>query len=187
LDGFEPQLYRKINLSFIPLVNPQGYNQKRRYNDKSQKSNTGFCHADNGDTPSDEGIILIKNAKLLTASAKNGFLSLHEDITSKKYYLYTFEHTPEPGPFTAILKSELDRFWPGQPLNEAYVTTDANGETDVFVKDGVVYKLCDGSCEDWLFHEGSLVTAATETPGTYPLNQRVKANQAIITKFIEQF
>lgn len=184
LEEFDPNLFQHVNLSFIPVVNPVGFNLGRRYNDKNEKTNCGFCHPENEDHPSREGIILIKNFPLIKASAKDGFLSLHEDATSEKFYLYTFERTPEPGTFTHSLRDEEAKFFK-DPLDGELVTTDACSGKGVLVENGIVYRLCDGSFEDWLFHEGTVRAAVTETPGKFKLKERVNASMALIGKFIE--
>ncbi len=184
LEIFDPNLYRKVNLSFIPLVNPVGFNNGKRYNEKNEKTNCGFCHQERGDRPSQEGIILLKNSQLLRGASKHGFLSLHEDIDSSKYYLYTFEREDQPTTWTLGLRDVLGSFFQ-EPLHEETVTTDAQSDKGVWVENGIVYKLCDGSCEDWLFHEGAIKTMASETPGKFPLKQRIEANVAIMNKFIE--
>lgn len=184
LEGFDPNLYQHVNLSFIPIINPVGFNACDRYNDKNEKTNCGFCHPEQGDPPSREGVILLKNFPILKASARDGFLSLHEDITSDKYYLYTFERTPEPGPFTYAMRDEIAKFF-DVPLDNEIVSTDAMGGKGVLVSNGIVYRLCDGSFEDFCFHEGTVRAVVTETPGQFKLQQRVDAGVAVMNKFIE--
>jgi hypothetical protein len=184
LEEFDPNLYQHVNLSFIPIVNPVGFDLGERYNDKKEKTNCGFCHPEQGDAPSHEGVILIKNSQILKVSARDGFLSLHEDVTSEKYYLYTFERSKEPTQFTYLLRDEIGKFFE-VPLDNETVTTDASGGKGVLVQNGIVYRLCDGSFEDWLFHEGTIMAAVTETPGKFKLQRRIDASVALITKFIE--
>lgn len=184
LELFDPNLYKKVNLSFIPIVNPIGFNKRKRYNDKNEKTNCGFCHPESGDRPSQEGIILLKNAQLLRAASRHGFLSLHEDVTTDKFYLYTFEREQEPTNFTYVIRDVLGSFFT-TPLHGETVTTDTNGGKSTVVENGIVYKLCDGSFEDFLFHEGTLRAVVTETPGMCSLNTRIRANATIITEFIE--
>jgi len=184
LEAFDPNLYKKVHLSLIPIINPVGFNKNQRYNDEKERTNCGFCHPESGDRPSQEGIILLKNSQLLKNSSKHGFLSLHEDIPSEKFYLYTFERETEYTAFTRELRDTLGSFFK-DPLHGETVTTDAHGGDGILVENGIVYKLCDGSFEDWLFHEGTIKAATTETPGKYPLKIRINANMALITKFIE--
>jgi len=185
LETFDPNLYTKVNLSFVPIVNPVGFSKCQRYNDEGEKSNCGFCHPESGDRPSKEGIILLKNFPLLRSSAKHGFLSLHEDVTTTKTYIYSFERTPELSDFTLQMRDVLTQYFP-ELLDDEYVVTDAKGKERGFAKDGIVWKLCDGSFEDYLFHEGTLRCFVTETPGkNIPIKKRVLASQAIIEEFIK--
>jgi hypothetical protein len=185
LEEFDPQLFYSFNLSFIPIINPVAYQLGRRYNLKNEKSNCGFYNTKaSGDKPSEEGIILLKNLPLLKACSRDGFLSLHEDITSSKYYVYTFERTDAPGRFTNEMRNTLAGFFT-DPLDNELVTVDALGGHGVMVNNGIVYKLEDGSLEHWLFTEGTVRVAVTETPGKFKLNERVKASMALIGKFIE--
>jgi hypothetical protein len=184
LEAFDPNLYQKVNLSFVPIVNPAGFNKCQRYNDKGEKTNCGFCHPESGDSPSREGIILLKHFPLLKASAKHGFLSLHEDVTTTKSYLYSFERMDEPGGATRQMLGVLTQYFP-ELLDDEWVVTDAKGKERGLARDGIVWKLCDGSFEDYLFHEGSLRCFVTETPAkNIPIKKRILASQAIITEFI---
>lgn len=185
LENFDPNLHPKVNLSFLPIVNPVGFNKCQRYNDEGEKNNCGFCHPESGDQPSREGVILLKNFPLLKASARHGFLSLHEDIDTTKTYLYAFERTEEPSNLTLQLRGVLTQFFP-ELLDDEYVVTDAKGKERALAQNGIVWKLCDGSLEDYLFHEGSSHCFVTETPGKdIPIKQRILASQAIIEEFIK--
>ncbi len=185
LEGFDPQLFRNVNLSFIPIINPVAYNLGKRYNHKNEKSNCGFYDSHrSGDIPSEEGIVLLKNLSLLKACSQDGFLSLHEDIGSSKFYLYTFERTDKPGRFTHAMRDKLAEFFPDSLDNEL-VTVDAMSNEGVMVRDGIVYRLEDGSLEHWLFTEGTNRSVTTETPGGFKLETRIEANVALIEKFIK--
>jgi hypothetical protein len=176
----------RADVSFIPIVNPEGFDEGKRYNSKNEKSNCGFCHPESGDKPSKEGVILMRQMPMLKMLSKDGFMSLHEDVNSKEFYLYTFEHSDEPGKFTEVMKDELKRHF-DKALDGEVVSADATNsakDKKVTAKDGVVFKLCDGSFEDWLFHEGVPRCIVTETPGTDKLQDRVDAGVALINRFI---
>lgn len=186
LENFDPIVYNNINLSFIPLVNPVAYNTRRRYNDKDERSNCGFYGSERtGDNPSREGVILLKHAQLLKQSSRDGFLSLHEDIDSSKFYLYTFERSPDPTRFTYEMRDCGASFCVNGVLDNELVTADTQGTEGIMVKEGVVYRLSDGSLEHWLFTEGSQVAVVTETPGKMKLIERMTASVALIEKFIK--
>jgi hypothetical protein len=172
---------RQVDVSFIPIVNPYGFARKKRYGYSDIPTNQGFCHTD--DKLSPEAQILYDNIELLRPLAHDGFLSLHEDVTVKEYYLYTFEQGQEPGKFTKAMKKELSKHFLKPYDGVAY--SGPNTTEGPRCEDGLVYKFCDGSFEDLLFHKGVPKVAVTETPGKYRLDRRVKAGQGIIQRFVE--
>jgi len=191
IETFDITLFSRVDLSFLPVANPIAFHRGHRYNDRKEPSNCGFCHPESGERPSQEGVILLKHAQLLKLAAKDGFLSLHEDITEKKCYIYSFEHGDSPTQFTYDLRDELIKFF-GPPLDGEPVVADATMTTEMrynkgstIAHDGIVFKHCDGSFEDWLFHEGTAKCIVTETPGKESLARRIKANIAMINKFIK--
>lgn len=178
----------KIDISFLPVVNPVGFHLGQRYNNQKEKSNCGFCHPEIGDAPSTEGQILIHNEHILKRLARDGFLDLHEDSTETSYYLYSYEHGETPSDFAKSIRDVEGRFF------EKYggkVVTDGssvmlNGQTEpARVSEGIVFNLCDGSYEDFRMHAGVKHSICTETPGKMRISKRVNANMAIIDKFIE--
>jgi hypothetical protein len=178
LESGPPGLFEQANLAFLPLVNPTGFSLGRRRNDWDENPNLGFCPASQNyqARPSREGALLLTHLPRLMRLARDGFVSLHEDADRDKFYLFTFERTPEPGPFTRALYQAERRFFEPQPdgVLEDYV-----------VKDGLIYRACDGTFEDRLFHEGLARTACTETPGRLDLPRRIAANRAIIQAAVE--
>lgn len=185
LKTHDENVWKKIDLSFIPIVNPYGFAKGTRYGESGKKTNAGFCHTKELEgEPSPEGQILIDSISIIRPLAQDGFLSLHEDKSERGYYLYTFEHGPEPGKFTQGLKREIGKHF-HRPVDGIRVFTDAQKEYGPMVKDGLIYRLCDGTFEDWLFHLGVPRCAVTETPGKYRLARRVEAGVAIIDKFIQ--
>lgn len=180
-------ILKKVDISFLPVVNPTGFNIGRRYNTWGEKDNCGFCHKETtGDVLSKEGDILMSHKELLVEIASDGFLSLHEDCeVHDQYYMYSFEKTQEPGQFSCkMLETLADHF--SRPVNGVSVTQDAKMNTPPFVVNGLVYKYCDGSFEDFLFHEGVPIVVVTETPSLRcRLSKRVDANVDVIERFAE--
>ncbi len=197
IEMFDPNLFTKVDLSFLPVVNPVAFNKGQRYNNKKQKSNQGFCHPESGDRPSDEGVILLQNSQLLKSAARNGFLALHEDVaaylgdaSASTYYIYAYEHTKEPTEFARAMRDELGKFFPTMLEDEdirsdtTWTTEMKHNKNSLKAKEGIIFRHCDGGFDDWLFHEGS-TCIVTETPGNFPLNRRIEAQMAMISKFIE--
>lgn len=167
------------NLSFLPIVNPTGFRKGRRTNDWGENPNRGFIHNNpEQSTLSKEGHILVKHLSYIKDLAKDGFISLHEDVEVDKFYIYTFEDFEVPGPFSNMLRKEEQKYF------QAYPDGVLEGG---FVSDGVIFRYCDGSFEDLLFHEGIPRTACTETPGLLSIESRIRANTGIITAFANFF
>ena len=168
-----------VNLSILPLLNVTGFVAGTRKNRWGEDPNRGFCHTPSGrPEPSHEGILLMRNLPLLRDLARDGFLSLHEDTETHQFYLYTFENTAVPGAFSEMLRSAESEFF------EACPDGMVEGAS---VSRGIVFRFCDGSFEDLMFHAGIPSTAATETPGLLPLARRVDANGHIIKAFVDYF
>jgi len=174
------------DISFIPIVNTQGFAKGTRYNSYGEVSNAGFCHPERHDKPSREGQILIHNIDMLRAAAADGFLSLHEDAGEKRYYMYSFEGTPAPGEFTQGLLNTLGKHFKTYIDGESiWLDTSLKKDRGPFVTNGIVYRHCDGSFEDWMFHLGVPRVAVTETPGQYQLRRRITAGADVIDTFIQ--
>jgi hypothetical protein len=173
LESSPPELFERARLAFLPLVNPTGFRAGRRRNDWDENPNLGFCPASQSlqAQPSREGALLLSHLPRLMGLARDGFVSLHEDTDMETFYLFTFERTAAPGPFTRALYQVERRFFEPQP--------DGPLE-DYVVQDGLIYRACDGTFEDRLFHEGLARTACTETPGRLGLERRIAANAAIV-------
>jgi len=191
LSNCDTSILRKVDLSFIPLVNPVGFKKGTRYSTPGEKSNQGFCHPEKGEKRSREGEIIYSNIDLLMPLAKDGYLSLHEDILLKEYYVYTFEKRSRDMIARGLLKTLSNHF----PKSLTGLTTagmsaeqiEASNEPSVMVTNGWVNhnKLHDGSLEDFFYHANVPRIAVSETPGLYTLKRRVNAGYDVIEKFIE--
>lgn len=177
LEEYYPKIFEKINISFLPLVNPTGFRRGARRNDWNENPNDGFCHTSSGKPePSREGQILLNHIDQIKMLAKDGFVSLHEDFEQDKFYLYTFEHANAPGKFSTSLRSELAAFF--DPVPDGMIEgAKACG--------GIIFNSCDSSFEDFLFHEGISLTACTETPGLLEISKRIEANSHVIHGLVE--
>jgi hypothetical protein len=164
------------NLSFLPIVNPTGFKSCRRSNDWGENPNRGFIHSNpEQSTLSREGHILVEHLSSIKLLAKDGFISLHEDIEMEKFYIYTFENAEVPGAFSETLRNEEQKYF------QAHSDGMLEGG---LVSKGIIFRYCDGSFEDLLFHEGIPRTACTETPGLLHIDSRIEANAGIITAFV---
>ncbi len=172
------EFFDHANVSFLPLVNPTGFRNNRRTNAWGEDPNRGFWHTESNHVKaSREGRILIEHLDLLTLLARDGFVSLHEDVELTQFYLYTFEDSDAPGSFSRLLRDEQAKYFEPVP----------DGEVEgSLIRDGIIYRECDGSFEDRLFHEGVPRAACTEMPGKCELGLRVRANANIITRVVQE-
>jgi hypothetical protein len=191
LSGCDISIFRKVDLSFIPIVNPIGFKKGVRYSIPGEKNNQGFCHPERGEKRSREGNIIYDNIDLLMPLAKDGFLSLHEDVLVKEYYLYTFEKRRREYLTKGLLNTLSKHFRkPLDGLTTAGMTPEQvadSNEIETKVVNGWVNhtKLHDGSLEDFFYHANVPRIAVSETPGLYTLKRRVNAGSEVIDKFIE--
>lgn len=181
LQHAEDSLFEKVNLSFLPAVNPSGMQLGSRNNYLGQNPNRGYVSMNNnGRDLSIEGQLLVANLKEIFSAGADGVLSLHEDDDplDKVFYVFTYEQADRPGIFSeTILKAGANYF---PQMQDGYVE-------DTIVKDGIAFNDFDGTFEHRLFYEGIPLVACTETPSGYPLEDRIGANRAIAEEFVKYF
>ncbi|QYJ76097.1 MULTISPECIES: M14 family metallopeptidase [Shewanella] len=176
LDG---ELFKRVNLSVLPLVNPTGFAKGHRFNELGENPNRGFFiengKAKPGDDTSAEGRILLEHAHLLQVASRDGILTCHEDVLLTDTYVYTFEPSQAPGRFSHSLRDALGQYFP----------IAADGDVDNCpVRSGVIFNHFDTSFESFLVRSGARVGCCSETPGQQPLDQRILANAAAMNTFV---
>lgn len=161
-----------VNVSFLPLVNPEGTRAGRHENDLGENPNRGFGHSDtDGLPPSKEGRILLGAINVIRPWTRDCFVSLHEDSGADRFYLFTFEKSEMPGEFTKMLVGVESSYF--SQMKDRDLVNDRGS-------DGVIFNDHDGSFEDYLFKDGVPLTACTETPAQLAFEPRVSANVSII-------
>ena len=197
LSDCDLSIFRRVDLSFIPIVNPLGFKKGVRYSIQGERNNQGFCHSEGanackpGEKRSREGEILYSNIDLLLPLSKDGYLSLHEDVLVKEYYVYTFEKRRRDLIARGLLKTLSNHFRKSlSGLTTNGMTPEqivASNEAQAKVLQGWVNHntLHDGSFEDFLYHANVPRIAVSETPGLYTLKRRVNAGHDVIEKFID--
>lgn len=174
------KVLNEVNISFLPVVNPTGFDIGQRKNKWGEKTNQGFCHPEKNEPLSREGKILLENSETLCEFARDGFLSVHEDVTTSKFYIY--DHSVNVGDFGRLIRDEEDKYF--DRLEDGTNVAEEN-EPQAFVKDGLIVGLQDGSFDDFLHHKGIPHVIVVETPGRFPLQRRIKAGVSLISKFVE--
>lgn len=89
IQNFYDDYSKKINISFMPLINEYGYSNNVREDQNKQDINR-FISIDNKRffSKSPRGRIILNNKELLVNLAKDGYLSIHSDPDITKSYLY---------------------------------------------------------------------------------------------------
>lgn len=165
-----------VDLRLLPLVNVSGFSAGQRFNRLGENPNRGYLPAF-PEAPSAEGRVLKRHARRLTAWARDGLLTCHEDVLLAHTYAYTFEPHRRPGALTRALLSEAARHFELHP----------DGEVDGCpVRGGCVFNHRDSSFEAWLTARGVAVAACYETPGQQPFERRVAAQAAVMRAFVAQ-
>ena len=182
LSILHPSVFKSINLTILPLINPTGFKKGYRCNRLGQDPNRGFEFVNGkpkmGDGISEEGKILLKHAQLLQAASRSGVLSCHEDVLQDGSYIYSFEPRPSPGKFSINLRDKLTEFFPS--------TTES--EIDNCVLDnGIILNHFDTSFEAFLVKSGARFGLCSETPAMQNFDQRILANSELIQCFIDYF
>ena len=159
---------KNLPLYFLPVANPSGFDRGTRRNLSRRDLNRHFCD--------DE---LNQENKILYDAIKNKnvyfFHALHEDLDEKGFYLYNYEHKPEPIYRHVLILAK--RYCPLQ--TKAAMSNDKN-------INGLVTNKKDGSFEDRLFRAGVPLTMCTESPGKLPLKKRQNLNYELM-KFVLNF
>lgn len=173
LQNNQPEHFEHLCLSFLPLINTRGFSYGQRFNSQNRDVNRGYLVQH---ILTNEGQILMNNAVLLRRAAADGALTSHEDVTSQRGYVYTYEQHAEPGQFSRALRDVMGQHF---PLETASM---ADGYP---CQDAIIFNQTDDSFESWLFAQGVPRVACTETPGQCDFDARVVANAALIKHFIE--
>ena len=182
-----------INLSFLPLVNPVGFDKNSRDGQAGHNPNRGF---DGDRQVSSEGAILLQHDKLLKSLARDGFISLHEDPDKKTFHIFTYERLNKPSAFSESMRTCCVEYHDTSTgmLNTTVGALDSEEEgqlkhhqkvSDVVEEPGLVFNDLDGSYESYMFRSGVRFAACTETGGRIDFNLRVRANSEIIKRFVE--
>jgi predicted deacylase len=181
LRQIDAELFERVNLNLLPLVNPTGFSHGNRLNKQGDNPNRGFI-LENGQSKSNdqtslEGKLLLANSDLLQAASRDGILTCHEDVLLDDAYIYSFEAGTNPSSFSIEMRDTLGRYFT--------IATDGVID-DCPVRDGIIFNHFDYSFEAFLMRSGSSIGVCSETPGQQDFDQRVLANSALMDTFIHQ-
>ena len=175
-----------VDISFLPLVNPTGFIANVRDNEDGHDVNRGYMVPENREDLlkplTKEGKILKDYIDLLSGSAKDGLICLHEaPPMGETFFVYGYEKSSKSGEFTKLFRD----------VEAKYFKIFPNGLTrrGLITKDGIILHNYDGGFQDWLFREGEIERAVvTETPSKeLPFSYRLMVNEKLIETFINYF
>lgn len=172
------EVITQCNVSFIPIFNPSGIARGTRRNIFNENPNLGWIHPEEEDTEpiSVEAKFLLRHLPLVNYLCKDGFLTMHEDVYEDKFFMYCYEEGKVASEKTHSISEAGQRHFPAD--TEDY-DPDSKASTN-----GITFNQCDGSLDDFLYHEGSKYSICTETPGKEDFDKRVACGVDIIETFI---
>ncbi|MEZ0224885.1 MAG: N-acetyl-L-ornithine deacetylase ArgE [Alphaproteobacteria bacterium] len=190
LETADEETLKSVNHSFLPLVNPTGFERGVRFNIHGENPNRGFVAeyidaAEEEDAewtnrgPSAEGKILLKHGAKLVELARDGFTSQHEDDGLNEGFIFINEQGPMPSPTATALLDTIQKHFPLIPDGGK---NELEGSP---IKDGMWVNGMDSSFETWMLQQGVPRTITTETPALEPARDRVDCNRGLVKAFAE--
>jgi len=153
-----------VNVSFLPLINPTGFNLSRRADFWGEYPNRGFSKGDKSELPTHEDDILEKNITILSRFGKDCSLTLHED-DDEHFYIFTYGETDPLD--KKILEMGKEKF--GLVASKRLRLGGFKSK-----EDGIRYNDKDGSFEHGMFLKKVKKSITTENPGRRPFKERVE-------------
>ena len=190
LETADEETLKKVNHSFIPLVNPSGFERAQRYNIFDENPNRGFVpeyitseEEEDADWtnrgPSAEGAILLAHGDRLAKLAKHGFTSQHEDDGLNEGFIFINETGAQPSKTATAYLDTIQKYFPLIPDG------GKNELEGAPIKDGMWVNGMDSSFETWMINKGVPVTVTSETPSLEPARARVDCNRDFVQAFAD--
>jgi len=168
----------KLSVSFIPVANPYGFKTGHRAD--SEREYTNWFINDDGDLRDGGEVVqtFTRNIKLLKSCGQNALLNVHEDNTSKGFYLYILGDTGA-GVVKAILNAGKQRF-------EFKKDGKYHDNGTYELKNGIVDNHHDGTLDNFLFSRGTPITITMEIPSVEaPISDRIRMGSELINAFLD--
>jgi hypothetical protein len=190
LETADAATLNSVNHSFLPLVNPTGFERGVRFNIHGENPNRGFVaeyidSAEEEDAPwtnrgpSAEGKILVQNIGRLARLGRDGFTSQHEDDGLNEGFIFINENGPMPSATATAFLDTIRKFFPLIPDGGK---NELEGSP---IKDGMWVNGMDSSFETLMLKQGVPRTITTETPALEAARTRIDCNREIVKAFVE--
>ena len=170
-----------VPLTLYPVVNPYGFDYRKRSTVDGGYTNAGFIHAIDSTGP--EAALLRKDMERVRPRI---FLDLHEDVETKRSYLYVLNGQPK---LVRNLVKALGRLVPlvadKETIHDPQIIIHRGVQVEtgrLVVHGGVIRNHHDGSSEDFMSHQPGVVGSfAVETPTRgVSIELRMAAHLAVI-------
>ena len=159
-------LNKKANITWIPIVSSTAFTRCSRYNQWGENSNELDVNAN----ISRENICLLSIFDRFQGWARDGFLSLHEDLDVHGCYAYVFGSKKD---------EKIRQIFEGVPiLEDGMIGYDR-------IESGLIWNIYDESWEARLFQNGSRRSVCFETPGQLPLDDRINFTVGVIERYLD--
>jgi hypothetical protein len=179
----DPGLLSRVNVSFIPCLNPWGYEHGTRYGKGGGYTNG--MYACGMVSPTESTMPLFERRGELGLLSRSLMLDLHESEYSEdgSYYLYSVGETGEMEERVKRVAGEYFRAREDGEYQDAYA-----GAEPYEVRDGVVRDLNDESWDWYVVNElGAKGSMVFETPSVQvPLELRISAQAAVIEAVLQR-
>lgn len=159
-----------VNASFLPLVNPTGFNLSRRADFWGRNPNRGYVKSDDPSPLTHEDEILQKNINSLSEYGKDCLITLHED-EEENFYIFTYGKKDELDEKLTKMGEEKFGLVPSKRLKVGGFKSRSDG----FRNDDK-----DGSFEHGMLVKGVKRNITAENPSRRPFKERVELYIEII-------
>ena len=167
LENYNFNKIKNIKIIILPVVNPFGFERKKRVNSFGEDINRLFC----------EKVLKNENKIVYDFIKKeriNFILALHEDLEEGGFYMYIFEKKKEKI-YRDIMKLAKKFF----RINNNKTIMGSNSSR------GFIINPIDKSLEYKMYHEGVLYSICAETPGKESIKKRIDFYVKLMEKIIK--
>lgn len=166
-----------LSVSFLPVGNPYGFKTGQRCG--FDRKSTNWLMDSKGELRTDGECvkILTKNIDLLKKCSRDGLLNVHEDVTSKGFYLYVNGDVKQP-----IVKTMLKQ---GKKWFDFKKDGEYHDNETYTIKDGLVDNHKDGTIDQYLYDNGAPLAITMELPAkSATMFSRIHMGAALIRMFL---
>lgn len=171
-------LLKRCNISFLPCVNPTGFQNNKRENVLGEDSNRGFLPY-KGRSTSTEGNYLLQNQGTLKHLSSDAFMSMHESNKNTKFYICSVRIPNETYEIEKLLVNKASEYF--GILDNEMIKRD---KENILITNGITNTVVEDTFEKYLSKNGTPYSFCTETPTKEDFYKRVWLNMELIKTLI---